>query len=191
MVNAKIMKGSKMGRRVRSFGRWGVWVCTGMLIAAILVSIWIEPGVYISHEFNDQRQSVKPRSIHLARGRLVCYSEYPSSHFDMPHSPANRVSDPGWRVHFRQGFTGVGLWNGDGSWWKPRFFDDQPLAWRFDFPLVYPTALMVAWSLWLLPFWKWWKRVGLDGVECQYCGYSLDGLDSERCPECGEAYGAA
>ena len=41
--------GKRKHPKLRACGRWMVWVCTGLLIVAIQVSIWIQPAVIVQH----------------------------------------------------------------------------------------------------------------------------------------------
>ena len=181
-------KGSKMGKSVRSCGRWGVWVCTGLMIAAIPVSFWTQPGVKLVHELSDKDQSVGIQSIHFAQGRAVFGSVIPQQTANLLHQrEPNPQATPGWRVKVVHRFYGIGLWTPNGSWWKPKLLDDRPFAVRWDLPLLYPVVFMLGWSLWLVRGRrKLRRRVGC----CSECGYSLDGLTSDVCPECGETHEA-
>ncbi len=183
MGNAKITKGSKVGRRVRWFGRWGVWVCTGVLIVAIPVSIWVGPMVRV--EFVPEPGSTSQRRMvqaHSIGGVLVgrYYPRYRQMYFSSP--------EPGWDVDFERSTES---WPVPVKWWLWSFNrggGSGGTSFNAQVPLVYPAVVMVVWSLWLMPFWKWWKRVGLEGVVCLSCGYSLEGLSEGVCPECGEQY---
>ena len=56
-----------------------------------------------------------------------------------------------------------------------------------DLPLLYVSIPLVVWSVWLL--WRVRDAYSSDGY-CKGCGYSLEGLKSDVCPECGEQFGA-
>jgi len=68
-------------------------------------------------------------------------------------------------------------------WWQHRAGDRE---WSIGFP-AWPIAIAaLGWGLW-----RCWRaeqssrRTKLG--QCLHCGYSLDGLSSEKCPECGES----
>ncbi len=180
-------KGSKVGKRVRSFVRWGVWVCTALLVIGVVGSNWIGVLGEVSYEYADEDQTMAWVNLEVYRTRMtVEYHPRQRQHWGGEPNPGLRfaghrieyslaVFESPWWVGLRrwQGGSGLGGYRGWGV------------------PLVYPAAVMVAWSVWLMPFWKWWKRVGLDGVVCSSCGYSLEGLSGGVCPECGDAYGEA
>ncbi len=61
--------------RLRSIGRWGVFVVTGLVLVSIPVSVWVAPSIYIRYEKSDAKQTVKPWWLNLVDGRFVWYSE--------------------------------------------------------------------------------------------------------------------
>ncbi len=46
-------------------------------------------------------------------------------------------------------------------------------------PFTIPFAAMIAWG--------WWRRSVNAATRCESCGYSISGLRSDICPECGSA----
>ncbi|MBL4697276.1 MAG: hypothetical protein JKX70_00435 [Phycisphaerales bacterium] len=171
--------------KLRACGRWMVWVCTALLVIGIPVSIWVGPMARV--KFVPEPGSASQRrmvQVHCIDGALVgrYYPQYKQMYFSGP--------EPGWDVDFEQSTES---WPVPVKWWRLSFNrggGSGGTSFNAQLPLVYPATVMVAWSVWLMPFWKWWKRVGLDGVVCLSCEYSLAGLSGGVCPECGEAYEA-
>ncbi len=168
-------KSSKVGRRVRSCVRWGVWVCTGVLIVLVLVSIWGRPGARVMHSSTAyaNRGVILDLSsgrfrVLFSSGRVVhSYDSVPVVGFDFEYwhrwpmaekrSTAQLLS-PVW-------------WVGGQSIRGP------------EVSLIYPAAIGVIWSVLI-----WKRRRRFPAGHCVGCGYSLDGLTSDVCPECGEKY---
>ena len=186
-MNAKIRKGSKAGRRARSCGRWGVWVCTGLLTALVLFSTWF--NVVGSLQSASRAVVVEHGNIFIAVGFV--WSRVSISYTYEP--------EIGLIELYRDGAIVYG-WNVDhetaAGWWKmPEVWHPIPrvhkstlfgqTSQRVQFSLLYPTVLMLGWSLWLIrERWKLRRPIGC----CRGCGYSLEGLTSDVCPECGEQY---
>ncbi|MCG3138843.1 MAG: hypothetical protein HJJLKODD_02712 [Phycisphaerae bacterium] len=61
------------------------------------------------------------------------------------------------------------------------------LIWEARIPMWIPTVIFgILPSLWAM---KWWRRYRrLKRGRCTVCGYSLFGLNSSRCPECGTEF---
>lgn len=183
--------------KLRACGRWGVWLCALVLVGVTTISFFYQftfnvsrvTGVVTYDELPRQRDVM----LQVSFGRLEI--EY------FPHSSPGCFGE--W------GEPGVSIYGDiDRVWRTPKNWWIQPTThwWSlpskggggstsgpFDtlnLPMVYPAVLLLGWSLWLAPFWKWWKHIRLEGVECQQCGYSLEGLDSDVCPECGETHEA-
>ena len=162
--------------RLRAYGRWVVWVCTGLLLVAIPVSIWVGPGVRA--EFVPESGSSWIRRMadaHCVGASLVgeYYPRYTQMYFSS--------SEPGW---FVASYSSTTHWPIQVSWWRPMVSQGGGSGgayYRVELPTVYPALLMLGWSFWLVR-----GRLKPSGVGCcTQCGYSLDGLPSDVCPECG------
>ncbi|MBO6513042.1 MAG: hypothetical protein JJ974_03650 [Phycisphaerales bacterium] len=176
--------GSEKRQRLRGIVRWGVWVCTLLVLVSIPVSVWVVPSAGV----NSRRVNLKPidkvRWVELVEGRLL-FASLPA--FDISKG---RVLSDQELSEFKTGLTFSFRTEPNRNrevrfhqaWWKPpKLFNNQFVA-GLDIPLVYLAALMVGWSWWLIRGVK--RRRQLTGY-CQHCGYSLAGLDGVVCPECG------
>ncbi len=161
--------------RLRGVVRWGVWVCTGVLIVLVLVSIWGRPGARVMHSSTAyaNRGVILDLSsgrfrVLFSSGRVVhSYDSVPVVGFDFEYwhrwpmaekrSTAQLLS-PVW-------------WVGGQSIRGP------------EVSLIYPAVVGAAWSGLI-----WHRRRRFSAGCCAECGYSLDGLESDVCPECGEKY---
>jgi len=164
-------------RRDRAIGRWGVWVCTGVLIALIPVSIWERPGAMVMHS----------SSAYADRGVILRLS---GAHFIFLYSSGR---DPGRTVLAGEPAAATGF---DFTYWSRWAVTEKRSTIRWLSPawwiggrairgaeisLIYPAMIGALWS------WVLWRRMPKYPMgACQSCGYSLDGLDSDVCPECGE-----
>ncbi len=168
--------------RLWALGRWGVWVCTGLLAVVMVASMRGGFGVWVDHRDSGVVFGAGEFRVDARDGRLTIYV---SSWWVGNPSPSSR-------------FLWTGGWCGAGEieesvglrWWDgPRWFGVgnriRMLSDGVDVPLVYPVVFLGVWSGWL--FWgrrrvRVWGRSG----RCVGCGYSLEGLDGGVCPECGD-----
>jgi hypothetical protein len=74
------------------------------------------------------------------------------------------------------------------------------LGWRIDTDELFGEFLLI-WFCWWLAMaitcgsmmagsmlWRRWRASRIDPTRCPGCGYSLIGLPSQRCPECGRGF---
>jgi len=170
--------GKRKQPKLNTVGRWAVWVCTVLLILLIPVSIWGRPGAMLMHNSN----------VHSNRGVTVLLS---GSRFTILYSSGRPVHsyDPPPVVGFD--FEYWHRWptvekRSTAQLLSPVWWVGGQSIRGAEVSLIYPAVLGVVWS-WLI-----WRRKRKYAVgDCQSCGYSFDGLDSERCPECGDAYDKA
>ncbi len=172
--------------RLRSIGRWGVFVVTGLVLVSIPVSVWVKPGGRLAGwRYQD------PNNLRILETMYVFQMSDLRIRFvrDSGHSPRILWEAPPeeeWRFE---------LWRHTGSstskleWWaRPVLRSFRSLGRgairEFDCPIVYPAFVMVGWSAWLI--WNQRRRRQLNSGCCGGCGYSLEGLDGGVCPECGE-----
>lgn len=172
---------AKKRSRLRGIGRWGVYV-GAVICSGLLVALW-----WVEFEWTLQRGrpakllGLESLRVHLEDTRLVVYfrqerlSPYSSEGWSVMwmHGPADRADGAGWLK--------------ESSWWtRPFLFahgDKRTLNGQgVDLPLVYPAALMVGWSVWLIRGAR--RRRRAEGC-CTGCGYSLAGIGGGVCPECG------
>ena len=189
----------KRWTRLRACGRWGVWVCTASTIALIYVS-------------NYQKLRSPYSLIFLGSGfvevgefrlNLIFSRPLSRSFVDSPIPPAKPVVEevfgPQFESPIQFGYCGTGLIlaNPPTPWWvAPRLSTERttvssfPVAsYEVDIPLVYVVFITAPWSLWLFIVnqrYRLRKKRWLAGC-CVFCGYSLEGLSSGVCPECGSS----
>ena len=179
--------GKRKRTKLRACGRWGMWVCTGLLVTLVLFSTW----------FN-VTGSLQPTSRGIARGHgnvfvaggfvwsrvSVSYTVEPEVDlFELYRNGSIRMS---WFVDHD---TSRGWWKSSEVWRPiPRVHKSTlfgKTSRNIGFSLLYPALLMFGWSLWLIRGrWKLRRPIGC----CRVCGYLLEGLSSDMCPECGEKY---
>ena len=139
------------------------------MVVAIGVSIWVEPYTYRKSATNGVGVS---RGFSLVLSDGVLMSAYWKDLPTESGAPASAIS--GFGKH------GALL----PAWYSPPSLQTG----YTKLPLAYPAALLLAASLWLLRSNRTRHRPG----HCPGCGYSMSGLGSATCPECGrEREGAA
>ncbi len=167
--------------RLRVCGRWGVWVCTGVLVGLLGVLLVFDLQVSVYHAKPSRLIAAGMVRVDLEGTRFVIevtdrlYGATGSDwSVDWSRRPADRSDGVGsrrdswwWKRPFRFAYGNGRVLNGQG----------------LDVPLVYPAVVMVVWSGWLyMGQRKKRRRAGC----CAECGYSLEGLGGGVCPECGE-----
>ena len=185
-MNAKITKGVKAGRRARSFVRWGVWMCAGVLVVLFGLSGWYGTYLALFYTIDSGKPNQRVAAISCERGRLGF--EY--GHATSAELGLEALWVPGVRVRWDVDRIPFELSPYSPPWWAMPVYVNTS-NWRathtyLEIPLVYPTVLMVGWSLWLIRKQRKLQQ-RLIGC-CKECGYSLAGLASDVCPECGEKY---
>lgn len=166
--------------RLRGVGRWGVFLCTALLLISIPVSVWVAPHAHVTHHMGIS----KVWSVHLIEGRLLYFSiSFDPNKGRTSDTQKHEEIESTWRFDFGTGPIGNNTVQSGSGWWKlPEFHNDYGIP-TVDVPLVYLSVVMVGWSWWLVRGVK--RRRRLVGC-CVGCGYSLEGLDGGVCPECGE-----
>jgi hypothetical protein len=165
---------------LRACGRWGVWLCAGLMVVGVVSSFVIQPGVAIEHLDLSTREVTVFDSIDIKKGQMIVRHYKPI----YPQPLSSTLENYDVDIRFRSKH----YLNRPVSWWriKPRRMGDPSFATLWDFSIVYPTLLMLGWSLWLVQGQRKLRRgIGY----CTGCGYSLVGLNSCVCPECGERVG--
>lgn len=167
--------GKRKHTKVRACGLWGVWVCTGLLVVGLSVSVLFPRSLYISYVGAPPSFVATELNIDLAETRIA-FSYYP------PYNIEGELVS-GWEMSVR-----ATRWYGmNGRWWSLPSWHNSPFkdgGIDPEFPMVHPAVLMLGWSLWLMHGRRLQRRTGC----CQQCGYSLGGLTSDVCPECGEIH---
>ena len=142
--------------------RWGVYACT---LAATVLFFW---------SFGQPRTVVR-NSVYLNEGRLLLTS------YDVSSEEPNDKFVLGSIHHL---ITIESMDQVLGEWWA---LPGMPKAVRsnahqVDLPLAYLSVLGFAISA---RFYLHALRLKRGSSECARCGYSLEGLTTETCPECG------
>lgn len=164
--------------KFRIIGRWGVWVCTFLVLVSIPVSVWVQPMVMVVGLHPNHSKTMY--GARLVDGRLVV--ERDPVYF--PNMISAAPPKTTWTPYVH---TGVGPKDRKNRWWPAPSTDTGALGSRgwhrwVEIPMVNLAVLMVAWSGWLVRGVK--RRRRLAGC-CVGCGYSLVGLEGGVCPECG------
>lgn len=167
--------GKRKQSKLRLSARWSIWVSTLVLVALIPVSIWVRPALMAKNDTT------------VIRNRWVSV-RMASWHVTIQHSGGHATEKTGGADE-----TGIEWIYWDGwdveqivdmkQWWSPVWIETGLSIKSIEFSLMYPTVIGVVCSVIV---WRRRKRFGAGS--CQGCGYSLDGLDSDVCPECGERY---
>lgn len=170
-------RGRKLGRVMR----WGVYACTVVCIALIPISFVWKPGAMLSGYGKPSGELVQAYSVGVDRGRLLFHTFTPTR-----YSWSGDV-DRGTKWSFRPQQAGsLLLWKSAPWWDRPRVWEDPGFPTMVDVPLVYLSVLMLIASglVWLLALRGWVLRSRRSSL-CLSCGYSLEGLTTTTCPECG------
>ncbi len=168
--------------KTRLIGRWGVWVCTGLVLILIPVSVWAASGVGFQLAKSGQPYYPHRVDVGVSRYRVVVqyYSSYRLHEGFSSGDPLISGATVEW-MDYRPFPPVISEW-----WAFPSYStgggSSGPMK-RFEISLVYPSLLMVGWSLWLVRGVR--RRRFVEGC-CVECGYCLEGLGGGVCPECGE-----
>jgi len=155
-------------RTLALVGVTGAWVA----LACVYVStLWV---VYSVHTRPPIGPGVRYDNIWLSSGRFA-WSRYDptASSQPVPFRPP-----PRWYTSVRRSV--------DDSWFWWVYDAKQPGGWYVGVPLWMPLALLA--PLGPLPcVWSTIRHLRRRGASnaCPACGYTLTGLTTDRCPECG------
>jgi len=156
---------------------WIVWGCATLLILLLFISSSVKPEVSLS------KLLVHDVSCSLLDNRLIITH---TKIVGPPAKPAGGISICG--PLFRSRVRAEPVWS------PPRMRTVRSIQLTgleqiqtVDLPLLYVSIPLVFWSIWLL--WKVRDAFLKDGY-CKECGYSLEGLTGDVCPECGSQVGA-
>ena len=160
--------------------RWGLYACTLLCIALIPISIVWKPGVMLSGYGQPSGELVQAYTLGVVDGRLLLRTFTPTR-----YSWSGPV-DQGTSWEFGDRMDGP-MWWEPAPWWdRPRVWEDPGFPTMVDVPLVYLSVLMLIASgfAWLLALRCWVLRSRRSSL-CMSCGYSLEGITTSTCPECG------
>jgi len=169
-------------RKLRTVVRWGVWVCTGLLVILISISIWLRPGARVFH--NSKTHTNRGVILDLSDGRFrILYA----SRSPVQHSvqPKNTMLINGFDFEYWDRWPTAEKRN-TARWLSPVWWVGGSSIRGPEVSLIYPALIGAVWSVLI-----WRRRPRFVAGHCPGCGYSLVGLSRGVCPECGEAYGEA
>lgn len=171
--------GSEKREQLRGVGRWGVWVCTFLVVVSIPVSVWVQPMVMVVGLHPNYTKTMF--GIRIVNARLIAER-------DPIYAPNMIFAAPPRTTWTPYVLTGVGSNSRHVRWWSAPSTDTGawgergPHRW-VEMPMAYVAVLLMFWSWWLVRGVRRGRR--LAGC-CEGCGYLLEGLDGGVCPECGE-----
>ncbi len=168
------MQGKKRRKR-KACMRWLLWISTLVLVALIPISIWVRPALMAKND------------TAVIRNRWVSV-RMASWHVTLQHSGGYTTEQPvgadktgiEWIYWDRWDVVQIVDMN---RWWSPVWIESGLSIKSIEISLMYPTLIGVVCSVIV-----WRRRKRFDAGSCQGCGYLLDGLDSDVCPECGERH---
>lgn len=149
---------------------------TLLLIAAIMCSIWLPQSLVLDHTNAPGNQRVIIIQLHDCR-------------IGAEQSPMLPPTGTTGLILQR---IGAPITNTRNPWWAPPSYQYFPTpappgmspgiaAWYIELPLIYPTLLLVLISLLIIRR----RRKTFGPGQCPRCGYDLEGIESQLCPECG------
>ncbi len=160
---------------------WMVWICTTLSILLLFISSSVKPEVSLS------KFMVHDVSCSLLNNRLIF------THTKIVGPPPKPVVKPAGGMSFCGPPTFYTRVSAASILSPPRIRTVRSLQptgleqiKTIDLPLLFVSIPLVLWSVWLL--WRVRDAYSRDGY-CKGCGYSLDGLKGDVCPECGEKCG--
>lgn len=187
MVSAQ-NAGWSVGRIKRTL-RFSVYVSVIVLLILSTVSIWYEFGGRITYVWKIDPDRYDSARIEFDSGR-VSVGYIPNNGYEMLWEP----KETGWDTHIwsdwisrymRERYPNRPFYPEYNWWGTPSY--SRAIARpggvysELSIPLVYPTAVS---SIWAWVIWRRQRRIVMAG-RCQSCGYSLEGLPTTTCPECG------
>lgn len=169
--------------------RWGVYACT--LLAVVGMALSFHSGVSVSWARLTGSSGDRAIRLHLSAdsGRVRVFFD-PSSRVVfsgnfLPPKDHLRVR------HYRSQKKGRVLSNGTivsrRDWWEgPASIPERHLQYSsrskiWDLPFAYALALLIGLSIWVYIR----RKQNYPRGYCQFCGYLLDGISDQACPECG------
>jgi len=171
-------------KRLWAVGRWGVYVCLGLMVLAIPLSLTIRPRVFINHLTGSTQQTftIKHHYFVLDDGRVRYGSQTGGGTVIDGKGNLSIILPPTWTFEFSSEsiddvFSGLS----PSERLRLRWFT----PWSIFLP--YPVLVLGGW-LFGAAYLRKRKRVQLIGC-CKKCEYSLEGLDGGVCPECGGELG--
>jgi hypothetical protein len=138
---------------MRSIGRWGVWVCTALVLISIPVSVWVEPFVY-ARPSSSGNGTTNAISVDLNSGSVTLF-----------YAPQFAPQGPALIELRRHSGSSLGKW-----WSLPRVFAGGHVIF---IPLIWPAVLFSS-----LSFYMWHRKRG-SGIDsgCCECGDGGKGED--------------
>ena len=177
-----------MGRLGRVM-RWGVYMSAGAMPLLFVCSFFVNPTFSIDRYPTEAQPGKIKRDLAVSDGRLIVITESdPSAIYHHPAELKREVryiadvylSGLYFKLSFRQPAYPM-----TPAWWDlPRIQRAASGNAQYSevfIPFTYPTILLLGVSIWV---WAKSRKYSLIQNQCS-CGYSLEGLPSPTCPECG------
>ncbi len=179
--------------RIHLYKRWSLWVSTIVLNVIVVVSYYEEIRVLRSQSISYQSWGVINKSrlkLNFTRYRQAIVK---STKGTVPTGGGQGIPNIGPPVRmFNCGYSQIAL--RELGWWElPDMKTVSTLGnvqnppftrYDVDFPLAYVSLLLSGLSLWILYVLAVNRALEAEG-DCSGCGYSLEGLSGNQCPECG------
>lgn len=164
-------------RRLRRVMRWGVYLCALSSVAVSVLSFFLGPGVRVEYTRLDQDWNYKAVSLRAIDGRFeVEYRPDVWPSFGEPRESGIEIRFNSGHVLFPPAYA---------SWWElpSKGGGGSSVGYysTWHAPIIYIGVILVALSCWLI----YRGRATQKSGGCQSCGYSLEGLTTPTCPECG------
>ena len=166
----------KNGRRLGRVVRWGVYACTLMFITVVIASYVRVIVFHYEYAYNSRSRVLDWVAVEVYDSRLQIEWHSSMTDRDLQNSTALlryvRLSE------IKSTFFDLKAWSLPSSYGGGHH---RGVYYGRDLPLGYPTGALVLVSLVLL-IKSLSKRKRANTCPC---GYSLEGLTSNTCPECG------
>ena len=171
--------GKNKHSKLRACGRWMVWLCTVMLVILISISLWLRPGARVFHTSMSYANRGLLLDLSHGRFRILYAPGFPTQH---SVQPKNTILIDGFDFEYWDRWP-MAEKRSTVRWLSPVWWVSGRSIRGLEVSLVYPAAVGLIWSGLI-----WRRRPRFPAGHCTACGYSLDGLVSDVCPECGEKY---
>jgi hypothetical protein len=160
--------------------RWGVYAFAIITLCAAGVSFWLQPGIEAEYVPTPNTAGTPSKTVvHLYDGVLLIQHDIPA-----PHLNTSVLPPPGW--HVRRSLRTPPPVTMINSWYhfprSRRGFSIGSTMRRYEVPLI-PILFLLLCTGAALHAWARMRRYP-EG-QCRRCGYALEGLTSNTCPECG------
>ena len=174
--------------RFKRFTRWEVYACTLIALVITAISFVFVIGASVSKVRREQILLYREVSVRFEKGRIDL-GYIPRGGYGMFGPP---LPEPGWHARtwsYRTSYFSYpkgSIFAPKYQWWSlPGYTrghgNPTGPTYEISIPLVYVSLILSSLSVWM---WiRVWRKSRLG--RCRKCGYSVEGLTSNTCPECG------